>query len=405
MVIIKDFIKTTGSLFSALWDLFVLKFPHVKKDNSFAFLVHPRDITDIYRPFPFFKYLPDALVFHLVKFLPPITLSSITGLVSVKTGEPIKGYLLSIVLTPQHMENKLQFVLKRTRQMALLAKKKGVRIIGLGALLPSITRHGHTFRYEVGGAKEPPYITTGHAYTAYTIIEYLKELISKRNSDWDNVTVAIVGAAGSTGSLCAKIIASSDLKISLILLDLEIKKKSLQKNHDILTQTQNNDHIKFSISTDLMDLRNVDYVITVTNASSAIIEPKHIRSGTVIIDDSQPRNTTPELIRHGVWIIDVLAKVPGLNCNFDFGFLNKDSSLVFTCLAETAILASVEREGDFSIGYVNIELIDELEHLVKRTFIEKASFHSFTKALTVEEVEKLLTPLPMPKKSTVLSGI
>lgn len=394
MSIRQEFCKTLRSLVSCLWDWVVLTFPHTKSGNGFAFLVHPRDITDIYRPFPFFRYLPNPFVLWMVRFFPPMTLSRITGVRSVVTGELIDGFLLTVVLTPLHLFREPRRSVRKVRQMAMLAKKKGVRLIGLGALLPSITHYGLAFRTDIGGEKTPPYVTTGHAFTAYTIFLYLKEFLEWKNSNTNDVCIAIVGAAGSTGSLCAKLIAakfsSERPRISFILVDLPKKQKILDELCERLRTI--NPEVNVSYTDTLNSLQKADYVVTVTNAPRAIIRPEHIRPGTIIIDDSQPRNTTPELNVTGALVVDVLACVPDLDCHFDFGFENRDPEITFTCLAETAMLAACEHDSDFSIGVIDIPLIIELEAIVARTNIKKAPLHSFTRLMKKEEIDEILKP-------------
>lgn len=389
-----SFFKTLESVITGVLDFLTLIGPSARDGNGFAFLVHPRDISDVYRHLPFFRYLPEWVVLWIVKHLPPLTISKVSGVTSVITGEPIKGFILTIGLTPMQMKKNPRHTIKKIRQMALLAKKRGARIIGLGALLPSLTHYGLSFRQDLGKEKEPPFITTGHALTAYTIVQYLQKLVRERNGRCGKIAVAIVGAAGSTGSFCSKLIAKryAGLEFSsgleLLLVDLPEKQKALEGLIEVLGRIA--PQLAVSKSEVLGDIRNAEYVITVTNAPRSIIKSHHVRSGMVIIDDSQPRNTSPELLEEGVWVIDVLARVPGLDCPFDFGFSRAEPGVTFTCLAETAMLAACEYCDDFSIGFIDISLMDQLENMIARTCVEMAPLHSFGKPLGKEEIEKLM---------------
>ena len=238
----------------------------------------------------------------------------------------------------------------------------------------------------------PPYITTGHTFTAHAIASYLDELVNRGN-DSSDITVAIVGAAGAMGALSAKVIARrmADKPVSLILIDLENKKAALGKLiGEIETSRVHDGRITLSRSHDFYSLKDADYVITATNATGAIIKPEHVRPGTVIIDDSQPRNTSPELHDASAFVIDVLALVPGLKLDFRFGFENDDPEITFTCLAEVALLAMCEIDRDFSLGRVDAERVDELDRwMIPRTNVRRAPFRSFTRRMTPEEVEEL----------------
>lgn len=402
-------VKTLWSLANAALDwLFVTGpqwFRGKTAEGTFAFLVHPRDITDIYRPYPFFKYLPSKLVLAFARLLPPIRLSKIEGVRRTSDGAPLNGYLLSIVLGPEHMNSRrgLALAQKRIMQEIILAEKLGIERVGLGALTPSLTRQGRDLVPEGSGPYLTPSVTTGHTLTAWTIVRYLECLIQNRDRHVPSVTVAIVGAAGSTGSLTAKILARRKMTgrplLQLLLIDLKTKKEMLVKLADELARIAPGMAVR--TSTDLHDLKNADYAVTVTNAPGAIVRPQHVREGLVIVDDSQPRNTGPELVKCGVTVIDVLSKVPGLRCNFDFGFVTKDPEITFTCLAETVLLASREYQGHFSLGYVELALVDELERLLESGVVKDAPFHSFTRELSADEVKTLLAPRKIPMAAAV----
>lgn len=400
MKVLWELWKTCISLLRACWDYFILLMPYTKQgqEDSFAFLVHPRFIEDIYRPFPFFRYFPNPFIMRFVEWLPPITLARINGIYSVQTGKPMKGFLLSIALTPDHMKNRrtLPLVLKRVRQMARLAQKRGVYYIGLGAHLPSVTHYGKAFRNDISPTNEPPYFTTGHLNTAFTIVDYLNKFLDRRHRHAKHVIVAIVGAAGSTGSLCAKIIAdqaiNQEKNISLVLVDLPEKLK-LIKNQAIEISKTSSPQINVFTTSELQHLIIADYIITVTNAPRAVIRPEYVRSKTVILDDSQPRATSVELLKKGVWVIDVLSHVPGLRCDFDFGFENQNPEITFTCLAETIMIAACGYRGDFSIGHADDSRLPELRRFIAQTRVKKAPLHSFGRELMKDEIRLIMDEL------------
>jgi hypothetical protein len=93
----------------------------------------------------------------------PATLSRI----AVQVGETrCNGYLLTSARTPSLLLSESAGETRRhLADLFLLATRKGVRRVGLGALLPSLTGYGRRF-----AAKSPvdrPAVSTGHAYTAH----------------------------------------------------------------------------------------------------------------------------------------------------------------------------------------------------------------------------------------------
>ena len=60
-----------------------------KNKYGFAFLVHARDINDIYRKYPLLKIFPDRFVELFAEHMWPVVVSEATGLKSLKSGEEV----------------------------------------------------------------------------------------------------------------------------------------------------------------------------------------------------------------------------------------------------------------------------------------------------------------------------
>lgn len=411
-----DLAHTAKSLGSATLDWLVLRTPLarlIEREQTFAFLVHPRtdvfvgsDVygeNDIYRPFPIlrrlFNVLPHATAEKIVRWfaktIVPITLSRIR----VRVGEAtFRGYLLSTVRTPRLLLGKDADETKRHLvDLFRLASNKGVRRVGLGALLPSMTGYGK--RYSC--LQERPAISTGHAYTAYTIGEYLKFLVNKRSNGSRTVRAAIVGAGGSTGKALMRVLKKTwNLPVHLELMLVDVPKKEFQLHQLAKEAAASGRFASVQVSTELAALHEVQYVTVVTNASGAIIKPEHLSPGTVVIDDSQPRNTAPELLEHGCYVVDVLARVPGLDVGFDFGFKTSDHSVTFTCLAETVLATVTGDKHDLAVGEVTDDIVERTLKIVELGtqlgLIGDLPFFSFGRELSAGERNDLLKPAPVP---------
>ncbi|MCR4284149.1 MAG: hypothetical protein NUV64_02420, partial [Parcubacteria group bacterium] len=64
--------KTVILIFHAFRDLSIRRLPRFKKQGGFAFLVHPRDIKDVYRKYPFASFFSEKWVKKFLKFYWPI---------------------------------------------------------------------------------------------------------------------------------------------------------------------------------------------------------------------------------------------------------------------------------------------------------------------------------------------
>lgn len=381
-----------------------------KREPTFAFLVHPRTDdfvgsdaygqNDIFRPFPLFRRLfamfseerASAIMYWFASGINPITLSNITVTRPEKT---YRGYLLSTVRPPRKLFLGAEATRSHLRDLFDLAARKGVARVGLGALLPSMTGNGK--RLITDASVRRPGLSTGHAYTGFVISEYMQFLISRRNPGSPIITAAIVGAAGSTGKSLMRVLKrtwNGPAHLQLVLVDLPAKARVLETLALEARESEQFDSV--SVSTELTSLRGCDYVVVVTNASGAIVRPEHVRPGTMIIDDSQPRNTSIELVSHGCYVVDVLASIPGLNCSFDFGFKTADTSVTFTCLAETVISTICGAEGDLAVGEVTDGVVNRMIGIVaegtRRGLIGPLPFFSFGREMSFEERDLLLQP-------------
>lgn len=409
-----DLAKTLGSFWGVLVDWALLRVPvlrkviNINRDEKFAFLVHPRTdrfvgedvygMNDIYRPYPAFRWLyrfiPESVATGFITLFAmhvvPITLSRIS--LKMLDGKVIRGSLLSTVRTPRMLTGagKAQGRQRHLQNLYELAAAKGVDRVGLGALLPSMTGYGQKLVPQVGY----PARSTGHGYTGYMICQYLFTLVKARETPGTVVRVAIVGAAGSTGTATMRVLKRlwpKEYRIVLTLVDLPVQRKKLEER---ALEMDPIGTIETAYGHSV--LHDCDYIIVVTNGENAKLKSEFVSLGSVIIDDSQPRNTGRELLEAGVHVVDVLARVPGLNCNFDFGFQTNDPTVTFTCLAETVIAAALDVEGDLALGSSVDDLM--IERVIKMAnvaddygLVGDLPFFSFGRELTKSERSDLLT--------------
>jgi fatty aldehyde-generating acyl-ACP reductase len=420
---VADFLKTIASLWSACGDWILLRIPFVKffyeeedAGPQFAFLVHPRTDTlqggdvygenDIYRPFPFLRHLfsvigenwATSFIRTFSRKIVPITLSTIRV---NRSDWSMEGVLLSTVRTPEQLIRGGKSTRAHLFDLYRLATRKGVRRVGLGALLPSMTRYGQDLLVDSNTNNDRPGISTGHAYTGYVIVEFLRTIINSRERGAYIPKIAVVGAAGGTGRAVLQVLAldkETNWRNSYLHL-VDVSQKSSKLNE--LQKDLSSKGFRVTVGSEMSTLIGFDYIVVVTAAKGALIKPEHVRPGTVIIDDSQPRNTDPELTKAGVYVIDVLARIKGLDCGFDFGFKaqdGKDSSVTFTCLAETILATATHDFNDLAVGEVTESVVERTLRIVKYGriigLIGELPFYSFGQEMTVVEKEGLLAAAP-----------
>lgn len=346
----KHFVGLTVSLIT---DFFYLYLPFLLPRPSYAvaFLVHPRDTTDMYRKYPILRHTPRWFVRGIEHWLWPITVSHITGLRDAR-GESIPGFVISIPMTASTMLAHRPLALRHIRQAVRLARNRGARIVGLGALTSSLSAGG-TALIDIPGVA----VTTGHAYTGFSVTQYLFTFAKDFDLTLESMPVAIVGAAGSIGSISAQILARAHVR-HLILIDTERKREQIEKLKKELEREF--DYTAVTISSDLTLLRQTPFIITATNTPDALIREEHIAPGTLIIDDAQPSDVSPAVFENkDVVVLEAGAvHTPGISANFPMGLHGIDTN--YCCMAELLILGSDRRTTHHTILRATLEQVDSL---------------------------------------------
>ncbi|MFC1721065.1 hypothetical protein ACFLY0_00800 [Patescibacteria group bacterium] len=338
------------------------------KKNSFAFLVHPRDLNDFFIKFPLLKILPKSIVEFVTKNMPPVVVSRVTGLKS-KTGEPIEGHVVAITMTAQQMIEDRDLALKKIKRAAKWLEKRGVGIVGFGALTSSFSKGGLSILDEVDDMG----ITTGRAYTAKTVTDYAKKCIHEFDFKIDDVRIAVVGAAGSVGSTSAKILAKFGVR-NFLFIDIERKKENLKQLHNHLIAKYPG--ISIHVSQKISDIKNSDIVIAATNSPEVIIKSNDVSPGTIIINDAQPSDVSEEVLdMEDVLVIEGgVINTPGIKCNFNLGLAGREDT--FCCLGEVLILAHCGKFENFALGNLDLNLVNKITKMATSIDIGLSQFQN-----------------------------
>ena len=350
--------------------------------RKFAFLIHPRNVKDVGRVkrLVWTKLLPEKMVERILFRLPPVVCSRFN--VFNKT----EGFLVAVPLTARQMlELPLQFVRKRILETALFAQDKlGAELIGLGALISSMTKKG-VWLSERAEIKVP--ITHGDSYAVGITLEAIEKIISLVG----NSVVGIIGAYGLIGSALSRLLHKKSLDLVLIGRN-EIKLKRLEKELKKI-----NPQNRPVVSKWIVDINKADIVITTTNAPDVILRPEYLKPNAIIYDIAQPRNVSFQLLKERPDIIYIdggLANINGINLEFEMG---TPQGTTFSCLAET-ILQALENNRENHVGEISLEFVKEISDQAEKYGFSHAEFTCFGQPILIEEKSKVFTSYPETKK-------
>ena len=375
--------QTISLIFYAFRDLVLPYLPVSKKQKisyRYGFLIHPRDDRDVLSRYPFLSFLPESLMQFFTLHFWPIIVTKVKGL-RTADNEPIEGYILAISLTARQIIEHRERAVKKIKKSLYLAQRFGIKIVALGALTSSVTKGG----LDLLDVKDVS-ITTGHAYTGYNVTQNLFKLMEIFDSKPERVKVAIVGAAGSIGSISAQILARAGYT-DLLLVDLERKKHLI---HELMKEIHTlNPTVSVRISHHIGDVKESDFIIAATNAPEALIKSDDLKSGAVVIDDAQPSDVHKDVLMRG----DVLAieagvvHTPGIKSMFSLGLKSQFDN--FCCMAEVLILAAHKWSSHFVLNRANLEHVDQIAEWGKELGFQVAGFQNRLEAISSEKLERV----------------
>lgn len=353
----------------------------------FAFVIHPLKLKDVARKYPIARFAPDWLLEQFTARKSPVFGSTVRGVRSI-TGVELEGYFVACPLTPNQMMGNVELAYKRIIQCTEMAAEKGAKIIGLGAFTSVVGDGGITV------AKNSPIaVTTGNSYTVASAIEAVLKASDLMGIHLPDATLAVVGATGSIGKTCAKMLGREFGKTILVGRDLE-RTMSLSKEIEGAVA-----------STRIEDIQEADAIITVTSSADAVVEPAHLRPGAIVCDVARPRDVSVRVAkeRPDVLVIEGgVISVPGdVEFGINFGFPPKTA---YACMSETMLLALEGRAENYTLGKdVSEEQVKEMWQLAEKHGFKLAGFRSFERAVDEGQIEraKAARNSAPPKKSTI----
>ncbi len=346
--------------------------------TKFAFILHALSTADIARRYPLTRCLPDAILEPLLRHISPRLISEITGITS-PTGAETGGWFVGCTLTSRQLLNDPpERSTRKIIECCNLAAELGAGIVGLGALTAVVGDKGISIADEVDIG-----VTTGNSYTVATAVDGLLGAAALVGHEPRTSTVAILGATGAIGKVCAKLLADQVARLVLV-----------GRRRDALEQlaADIDGSATIQVSTDISAALSISpLVIAVTSALETVVEPYDLLPGAVVCDVARPRDVSKQVAekRADVLVIEGgMVAVPGdVQFNLDFGFPPRTA---YACMAETMILALEGHTADYSLGGdLSIDRVREIAALADKHGFKLAGFRSFERAVDDQTIDRV----------------
>jgi predicted amino acid dehydrogenase len=347
---------------------------------KFAFILHPIVADDVARKFKFAARWPDSWKEKFVSFMPPLKISHITGVRSAHAAT--EGYFVACPLTSRQLLGAVAAddAIKKIVWAGRIAERLGADIVGLGALTSVVGDAGITVAEQLRIG-----VTTGNSYTVATAVMAARLAAKKMGLAVNEAHVVVVGATGSIGQVCARLMAKEARQLTLVA-------RNLERLTQVAKRIADESSITPAVTADVnASLAGADIVIAVTSALDCVVDPRLLKPGAIVCDVARPRDVSEEVakLRPDVLIVDGgVVEVPGdVNFRFNFGFPPRMS---YACMAETMVLALEGRVGDYSLGReIKPEQVEEITRLAEKHGFKLAGFRSFERAVSDEKIAEI----------------
>lgn len=374
--------ETLDFITAAKWEPTVQHLNSLPKPK-FAFVIHPLAPHYIAKEprFAFTRYLPTRLVEWVAAQMPPLYLSRIRGVRSVHTGEEAEGLLFTLGATPREMlRRKPQFTYRRLIRAARMAERMGARLMGLGAFTSVVGDAGVTvaMKSDIG-------ITSGNSLTVAATLEAAKQaVIRMKGGRPDHVRAVVIGATGSIGAVCARLLAQAVRDVVLIAPRPE---RLLALKQQIEQETPGARVIAATNAAAYTG--DADLIVTTTSAlTGKVIDINKLKPGAVVCDVARPPDVRAEdaARRPDVLVVESgEIKLPG---DPDFGFdIDMPPGTAYACLSETVLLAMEGKFNDYTLGRnIQMDRVKEMYRLMKKHGLELAGLRSFGRYITDDDI-------------------
>jgi predicted amino acid dehydrogenase len=348
-------------------------------EHRFAFVLHPLTIEYLanHPRYRWTRHLPRQLVENTAAYMPAKQVGRVTGGRSPATGQAIEGLIYALGTTPRQMLTRPpEFTYARIDQALRDAARHGAKIAGLGAFTKVVGDAGVTV-----ARRAPIPVTTGNSLTIAATLETAK--LTAKRLGWPDLArgkAMIVGATGSIGSVCSRLLAAAVHDVVLVSIEPE-RLRALKRT--ILAETPGA-RVEFDTSAGKW-VGQCDLIVTATSAfGQRVLDVSQCKPGAVILDVALPPDISAEeaAVRPDVLVVESgEVVIPGpVEFSFDIGL---PPGVAYACLAEAALLAMENRFECFTLGRdVPPDKVKEIYRLFRRHRFQIAPLRTFGHLLT-----------------------
>jgi predicted amino acid dehydrogenase len=365
-----------------------------RRVNRFAFVIHPlsQEYFKKVKPIELLSRVSPPLfmdtVERLMAYAPPFVYSHVTGIKS-PTGVEAEGWLISVGGTPREiMSRSPEFTYRRLLDAAVIARKLGAQIMGLGAFTKVVGDAGATV-----ARRAPLPITTGNSYSAsgalwaaHDALLRMRLLPRPKGRQRVKFKAMVVGATGAIGSVCSRLLAMVAAEVYLVSPETA---KLLALKESILKDTP--DARLFLSARADKDIAGMDMIVTATSgAGKKVLDIMKVKPGCVITDVARPLDLPPSEVAKRPDVLVIESGEIHLPSEVSMKHIGLPPNVVYACLAETIVLALEGRFENFTVGRaIEWEKVREIYRLGLKHGMKLAAISGVNGPFSDEDIERV----------------
>ena len=293
-------------------------------------MIDADDLIALERPFERLPFQQrEDLLRHLATRVNPVVMSSAD--VTSATGARARLHAVLLPFTSRRMKEwidarRLERAQRAVQRGVDVARELGCDVVSLGQYTSIVTSCGLSVDGRGMG------VTTGNSYAVALALEAVARAHAELGRDPGGETLAIVGAAGNIGRVCAELCAGRYRE--LILVGSEAA-GSLARLRELAARLPG-----ARVTTRLGDVRAAGVVISAVNAVDAPLGPEHLAPGAIVCDLSVPSS-----LQRAIWterpdLFVFKGGLAGLPGGEDLGIVGfpLEPGQTYGCMAEGLLL-------------------------------------------------------------------
>jgi predicted amino acid dehydrogenase len=300
------------------------------------------------------------------------------------TGAKAEGLIYAVPMTSKAiMRWPPEFLYKKLLQVADDAAGKGCRLMGLGAYTSVVGDAGVTV-----SRTSPIGVTSGNSFTVAATLRTLRVAAERSGIDIALSRALVVGATGSIGSICARLLAQEVAELYLVSPRPERLLSLSRQIAEESPRIKGRLHVS-RVAADF--LPRADVIISTTSAVDPIVDVASLRPGAVVCDVARPPDISPEAAasRNDVLVIESgeICLPEGSKLTVDIGL---PEGTIYACLAETLLLALEQRFGHYTLGReIDPAKVREIDAIGEKHGFQLAPIRSFGQVVPEDHFARL----------------